>query len=41
MAIGAMRESLAFQIKAVSTSSGSGIRTPVWSTYATVAGDYL
>lgn len=41
MRIGPMRESLALQSNAQQTSTGTGRRTDSWSTYATVAGEYL
>lgn len=39
--LGAMRESLALQSNAETTSTGTGRRTATWTTYATVAGEYL
>lgn len=39
--IGPMRETLQLQSNAEVTSTGTGRRTPNWSTYATVAGEYL
>lgn len=39
--LGAMRESLALQSNAQTTSTGTGRRTDNWSTYATVPGEYL
>lgn len=39
--IGSMRESLALQSNAQTTSTGTGRRTDVWSTYATVPGEYI
>jgi SPP1 family predicted phage head-tail adaptor len=38
--IGNMRESLALQSNAETTSTGTGFRTAAWTTYATVAGEY-
>lgn len=40
-AIGPMRESLQLQSNAEQTSTGTGRRTPNWSTYATVSAEYL
>lgn len=39
--LGPMRESLALQSNAQQTSTGTGRRTDLWTTYATVAGEYL
>lgn len=39
--IGSMRESLQLQSNAEQTSTGTGRRTPNWTVYATVAGEYL
>lgn len=39
--LGSMRESLQLQSNALTTSTGTGFSTKVWSTYATVAGEYL
>lgn len=39
--IGPMRESLVLQSNAETTSTGTGRRTPNWTTYATVPGEYI
>jgi SPP1 family predicted phage head-tail adaptor len=39
--LGSFRESLALQRNAEATSTGTGRRTPAWSTYATVAAEYI